>query len=96
LENNQNEEKQISKDEALESLEKDFGEEGLDTLLSGLDSMIDLTKKFGMPYDKVVERMKEDDEGGMVRKVGDTLVAVRKVEEADLKAGLTHFQEKNA
>ncbi|MCD4783064.1 MAG: hypothetical protein K8T10_04440 [Candidatus Eremiobacteraeota bacterium] len=81
MENNQNEEeKQISKEEALESLKKDFGEEGLDTLLSGMDAMIDLTGKFEMPYDKMVGKMNEDDDAGLVRKVGDTIIAVEKVE----------------
>ena len=67
--------------EAQESLKEDFGEDGLETLLSGVDAIIDLSNKFGMPYDQVVKKMKEDDEAGLIRKVGDTYIAVEKVEE---------------
>lgn len=67
--------------EAQESLKEDFGEDGLNTLLSGVDAIIDLSEKFGMPYDQVVKKMKEDDQAGLIRKVGDTYIAVEKVEE---------------
>ena len=62
---------------ALEALKKDFGEEGLELLLSGADSILDLTKQFNMPYDKVVEKMKSDDEQGLVRQVGDQIIGIQ-------------------
>ncbi len=67
--------------EAKESLKEDFGEDGLDTLLSGVDAIIDISNKFGMPYDQVVKKINEDNKAGLIRKVGDTYIAVEKVEE---------------
>lgn len=69
--------------EAQESLKEDFGEDGLETLLSGVDAIIDISNKFGMPYDQVVRKMNEDNEAGLIRKVGDTYIAVEKVEKKD-------------
>jgi len=73
----------LSQEEAMEALKKDFGEEGLDTLLAGVDSLLDLTGKFGMPYHQLVEKMKSDEKAGLIRKVGDTYIAVEKVEKED-------------
>ena len=84
MSSNENTEKQEPKtpqEAAMEDLQKDFGEEGLATLLAGADAIIDVTNKFGKPYEQVVQKIKEDDEAGLIRKVGDTYIAVKKAEE---------------
>lgn len=81
MDNVENNDKKMN--EAQESLKEDFGEEGLETLMTGVDAIIELSEKFRMPYDQVVKKMKEDDDAGLIRKVGDTYIAVEKVEETN-------------
>lgn len=71
----------MTPEEAKAALEKDFGEEGLKTLLEGADAIVDISKKFNLPYDQVVKKMKEDDEAGLVIQRGEETISVRKKEE---------------
>jgi hypothetical protein len=62
--------------DAIESLRNDFGEEGLRTLLSGADDIIDISTKFGTTYAGVVEKIQQDEKDGKIRIIGDSVVSI--------------------
>jgi hypothetical protein len=72
--------KKMTKVEAAKALEEEIGSEEFKKLMEGADAIIDITKKFGMPYAQVVEKIKESSENGLVVRSGNMIVGLEKKE----------------
>lgn len=75
--------KEQEKKKAEEALKEDFGEEGYRVLMEGVDAIIDVTDKFGMPYRQVREKIKKSAEKGLIKESGGMIIGLEKKDEQE-------------
>lgn len=73
----------MSRNEALESLRQDFDEEEFKVLMNGVDAIVDVTNKFGLPYHAVQGKIMHDYQMGLVKESNGMIIGFEKREKPE-------------
>jgi hypothetical protein len=75
--------KDVGREEAVKALRDDLGEEEFQVLMDGVDAIIDVTRKVGVPYKVFQEKLKDAHEKGLLRISNGLVEGLEKKPESD-------------